>query len=371
MALLQYIHASSRDLAVDLEFDICLTGGEPGVFDAEAQALGAQLYHLPFSRRNLRGFTSAFRQLLKRGRYAAVHDHQDYAAGFHFGLAAGCLPPVRLVHVHNPILHMKNYITGPLRRASVSVGRRLVARYATGIVGTSNQLLHEYGYDRPPFARINRGATHCGFDVSRFHADRQSHHAEICREFGWDPSVKIVLFAGRLDSNADQKLNQKNPAFALEIARCCLESDERFRFLFAGGGDAARSDFEDKVRQWGRSAEIRFIGLRTDIPKLMVGADLFLFPSVGEGLGMVAVEAQAAGLPVLAADTVPEEAVVLPELVQFLSLSRSVSEWAGAAIRLACKPRLDASYCNRAVGASAFSIQNSAAGLTRLYMGAA
>ena len=56
---------------------------------------------------------------------------------------------------------------------------------------------------------------------------------------------------------------------------------------------------ETRISEWGLSDMLRFIGVRSDIPRLMRAADVLLFPSVDEGLGMVAVEAQAAGLPVL------------------------------------------------------------------------
>jgi glycosyltransferase involved in cell wall biosynthesis len=60
----------------------------------------------------------------------------------------------------------------------------------------------------------------------------------------------------------------------------------------------------------------------------MLAADALLFPSRSEGMGMVAVEAQAAGLPVLASDQVPDEVVVLEELVAFMGLDRPFTDWA-------------------------------------------
>ncbi|MBK6388957.1 MAG: glycosyltransferase [Saprospiraceae bacterium] len=58
----------------------------------------------------------------------------------------------------------------------------------------------------------------------------------------------------------------------------------------------------------------KLLGLRKDIPLLMSAADVLLFPSLWEGLGMVAVEAQAAGLKVVAADNLPDEAFIIKEL---------------------------------------------------------
>ena len=98
----------------------------------------------------------------------------------------------------------------------------------------------------------------------------------------------------------------------------------------------------------------------------MLGSDVLLFPSRGEGLGMVAVEAQAAGLPVLASDTVPRECVVVPELVRFKKVEAGEAAWAADLLQLAGQ-RQNSSEANQRVAASAFSIDRSARALLHLY----
>jgi glycosyltransferase involved in cell wall biosynthesis len=126
---------------------------------------------------------------------------------------------------------------------------------------------------------------------------------------------------------------------------------------------------ETQVQQWGLAQEIRFLGVRSDVPRLMLGADVLLFPSVAEGLGMVVVEAQAAALPVLASDTTPSECVVVPEMVRFLPISASSETWAAAALRIMESGPPDPLICNARVRDSAFSIENSGARLLQLYTG--
>ena len=84
---------------------------------------------------------------------------------------------------------------------------------------------------------------------------------------------------------------------------------------------------------------------------------------------MVAVEAQAAGLRVLASDLVPRESVVIPEAMRFHSLDESASGWAQEALQLMSLPKPDSEMSNSAVSDSAFSIENSARRLLRLYAG--
>ena len=100
----------------------------------------------------------------------------------------------------------------------------------------------------------------------------------------------------------------------------------------------------------------------------MRGADALLFPSRSEGLGMVAVEAQAAGMPVLASTAVPGECVVVPEMVTFMNLDSGVDAWAQALVRLAAAPRY-VGNANALVANSHFSIEHSTAQLAKLYAG--
>jgi len=362
MALLRHFHKVRNDLPVRLKIDVLLTGG-PGDFDAEARSLGARLFYVPYSRSTLHRFIPAFRKLLAKERYHAIHDHQDYTAGMHFLFGLGHLPPIRVVHVHNPAINIEYFSTSLLRRSILSAGKSLVGGLATDILGTSRQLLTEYGFDDKLFEKLPRRAAHCGFDVTRYGGNAVEVRSDVRREFGWKQSARIVLFVGRLNSNC----NQKNPEFALEVAQHCTARHPDICVLFVGGGDEVRTNLEAQTRTQGFENEIRFAGVRSDVPRLMLSSDMLLFPSVAEGLGMVAVEAQAAGLRVLASDTTPRECVVVPGGVEFLSLGDGVAGWADAVLRMLDMPATNWEEWNAAVKGSAFSIENSAATLLNIY----
>jgi glycosyltransferase EpsF len=260
---------------------------------------------------------------------------------------------------------LESYCTSHTRRFTAESGKRLLANLATHIIGTSREIVSDYGFDDDLFKNVIRGAVHCGFDVVRFRGDYERSHSEICSEFSWEKNAKILLFVGRLNSN----LNQKNPSFALEVAKLCINKDSEIRLLMVGEGEDVRIELEDRVRLWGLQDSIRLIGQRVDIPRLMSGSNLFLFTSVGEGLGMVAVEAQAAGLRVLASDAIPRECEVVPEMIVFKPLNTGPSAWAEEAISLLSLSRPDSSACNTAVRNGLFSIENSAASLLNMYVG--
>ena len=373
MSLLKYFKEHQEQLPVSVTFDILLTGGTKAIFDDEASDLGAKLFYVPFTRRNMVGFVREFRGILAEGNYDAIHDHQDYIAGLHFFMGAGHLPPIRVAHVHNSLYNRIKYASDLGRRAANSVGKRLLARFATHIMGTSRQIVTQYGLDGFHSRGVSLGAANCGFDVAEYQGNYDATHAELCREFGWGDSAKIVLFVGRLEaeeiSHLGQPMAPKNPAFALDVVRQCMAKDERVRLVMVGEGETKRSEFEAQVREWGLARKVVLTGVRRDVQRIMSGSDLLLFPSMAEGLGMVVVEAQAAGLRVLASDTIPLEAVVNPELVAFAPLSAGAEEWADTVLRCIDLPRLEAQECNELVRHSPFSIENSAGRLLTIYTG--
>lgn len=357
----------SRTGAASMDF--LATSGERGVFDDEARELGARIHYLRYSRSNMPRFTRRFREILRRGNYAAIHDHQDYASGWHFLLAGGALPKIRVTHVHNPAYQIRaHYGTTPLRRLTARIGKQLIARYATQITGTSRQVLHEYGFDDTVFAHIPMRALHCGIDTARFAVDRDLSRAAICGELGCPVDSLIVLFAGRIDRSPDPADPQahKNSAFAVSVAIELALRERRAQVMFAGSQSPAVPILQRRIADAGLRDRIRFLGMRRDMNLLMAASDALLFPSRGEGLGMVAVEAQAAGLPVLASSVVPRECVVVPELVRFRNVAAGPEQWATDLLELAPQ-RPNRVAANRLVAESPFSIGHSSDALLSLY----
>ena len=363
MEVLRLWHREGSDRP---QMDFLATSGNEGIFDDEARALGARIFYLRYGRSNVISFARGLRQILKRGEYSAMHDHQGYVSGWHFVMGAGLLPPVRVTHIHNLTFQHQNGIRKRLLRTRV--GQSLVAVYSTDITGTSEQVISEYGFDSPSFAHIPRLALYCGFNPSRFLGDRSVARASLCHELGWPENAKIILCIGRIDQSADvgHPRTEKNSGFAVSVGIECGRRDEDVRMVLAGERSFAVPVLEQRIAAAGLEGRIQFVGIRKDIERFMLASDVLLFPSQAEGLGMVAVEAQAAGLPVVASSNVPVECVVVPELVRFKDVEAGEAAWADELLQQAGRPR-DILGPNRRVAASAFSIQSSSGELLRLY----
>lgn len=121
-------------------------------------------------------------------------------------------------------------------------------------------------------------------------AERTAARDAVLREFGWAPDTRILLTTARLDA-------QKGFGDLLAAAPVILAKHPGARFLWAGGGDVTA--YAGMVERAGLAHAVRLAGFRTDVPRLLAAADLFLFPTRFEGLPFAVLEAMAAGVPVV------------------------------------------------------------------------
>ena len=121
---------------------------------------------------------------------------------------------------------------------------------------------------------------------------------------------------------------------------------------------------QELARTLGISTQVRFLGVRSDIPDLMQAMDVFVFPSLYEGLGIALVEAQAAGLPCVVSDTIPPEAY-LTDLVFAEELSAAPETWAQVILEKRNTPRTDRSA---EIAAHGFDITTEAVKLQEFYL---
>jgi len=345
------------------QIDFLALGGERDLLDDEATELGAKIIYLRYGRSNLIKFIHEFRRILAGGGYSVIHDHQGYASGWHFLFGLGLLPPIRVTHVHNSVSKLSG-----LRRFTTWIGKNLVGLFATHIVGTSNQIVSECGFDSRAFRHIPTFALYCGIDATRFLNDTGAARGSVCREFGMPQDAKIILCVGRIDSTADPNAPDsfKNSGFSVSVGIEYARQDPRGFMLLVGKISPAVPILEKRILAAGLSERIKFVGIRRDVERLMLASDMLLFPSKSEGLGLVAVEAQATGLPVLASSAVPKECVIVPEIMRFKKIEAGVPEWIADLRDLIALPR-NIVEANKRVAASPFTIEESSNRLIALY----
>ena len=122
-----------------------------------------------------------------------------------------------------------------------------------------------------------------------------------------------------------------------------------------------------KAQALGVAEHVRFLGVRSDVADLMQAMDVFVFPSLYEGLPVTMVEAQASGLPCIISDKVPPECILTEGLVNIMPLSASPEAWAEKILTMRAVPRTDR---REEIVAHGFDITTEAVKLQEFYLDA-
>lgn len=335
-------------------FDFVLSDPQPGFYDGEFTSLGCRLYRSTGERGRWR-YLAAIGRILRRERYNWVHSHHHYFSGYILAVAAACGVQGRIAHSHNDLRHQGR---PRVTRWWDESGKRLIERFATiGFAASGDAAADLFGETWRSDSRwkINE----CALDFSAFAkvVDRYAVRAQL----GFAEHDFVIGHVGSFTA-------QKNHVLIVEVFRAVKRVEPAAKLLLVGAGptqDAIRT----RLESLGLQRDTVMTGHRSDIPDIMMGAmDVFLFPSLHEGLGLAAVEAQAAGLPVVLSTRVPREADVVGDLVTRLQLSDSPEQWAAAV--LAARDERFASFRKDAlqqVLKSPYSIENGAARVMAVY----
>lgn len=290
----------------------------PGVYEKEIEALGGVIHRIPFiTQKGPFVYTAALDRVLRASpRYPIVHSHMDKFSGLVMQRAAKADIPVRIAHSHNT----KNEGGLAFQLVKDHYGR-MVLPWATDLFACSKAAADWMFGAKAADARILFN----GVQPEAFAPDAAAR-AAVRAELGLAGDVFAVGHVGRFTE-------QKNHAFLLKIFAALHARRPDSALLLAGDGPL-RPKIAEQARRLGLSEAVRFLGLREDVPALLSAMDCFVFPSLHEGLPVTLVEAQAAGLPVVASSAITDEVCITP-LVRRMGLDEPAGEWAAAALELA------------------------------------
>ena len=164
---------------------------------------------------------------------------------------------------------------------------------------------------------------HNGIDLEKFKFDN-SIRESIRLKMGWS-NKKIIGHIGRFNE-------QKNHKFILEVFKKICEEDKQYHLVLVGKGEE-EENIRKKINEYELNNKVSFLGIRDDVENLYQGMDLFMFPSLFEGLPVVLVETQASSLPCLISNSITKEVDFLP-IIYRMDLKNSIEEWANCAINI-------------------------------------
>jgi glycosyltransferase involved in cell wall biosynthesis len=253
-------------------------------------------------------------RLMRREKPDVVHA-QLFAANF-YGRLAGLMSGVPVL-----ISTEQNVIQGK-RRLHIWADR-VLARRTDAIITVSQAVREAIAAElRHPSAPLE--VIYNPVDLDRFRPDNRRE--EVRAALGLEPEQIALGMVGRL-------VEAKGHRYLLEALAILLPQHPQARLLIIGDG-VLRGELEELGRELGIADAVRFLGLRRDIPDLLNALDIFVFPSIWEGLPVALLEAMACELPVVASDIAPVHEVVGDRRAALLVPPTDIQGLAGAIARL-------------------------------------
>ena len=334
--------------------DFLVHSDQPAAFDAEIQQHNCRILRVSDPTWSPRYLTTVRRLLSSAPGYDVVHSHVHYFSGLLLRVAQWSGIPIRIAHSHSDT-SAQDAAAAWFRRGYLRQSRSWIRRHATNMVAASQQAGHSlFG---PGWLQDRRSKVlHCGIDFASFQRMRSSD--DVRKELGIDADANVLGHVGRFDV-------PKNHTFLLEIAAEVIQREPAACLLLVGDGPLRPAVLE-QARRLGISDRVVVAGMRSDVPDLLAAMDLFVFPSLYEGLPLTVLEAQATGVPCILSDVISNEVDVVPGLIQRVPLNAPAAQWVEAVLRRVAMPPNSVGSLGL-LQKSSFDIRRSIEGLYELY----
>lgn len=340
-----------------LTYDFLVNRDYRAAYEDEIERLGGRIYRMcPMYPQYFGRYKAQFRAFLrKHPEYRIIHSNLEERSYFALRIAAEANVPVRIAHAHN------RPVGFDVKSLFREYFRLRLPKYVTHMFACGQEAGDWL------FGKENRGRViqqRNAIDTSQYRYDAGTA-AEVRNEFGVNDSRTFVL------GHVGRFFPQKNHAFLIEVFAALHSMNPNSVLWLVGGGerdDALKNAIRQRCDELGLRDAVWFLGVRSDVPRIMQGMDAFVLPSLYEGLPVTMVEAQASGLPCTISDRVPRQCDVTGT-VQVVSLDDAATVWAERILDQAARR----DPANRGGGAKAvetagYDIVSNAAWLQRFYL---
>lgn len=294
-----------------VQFDFLVHSSKKCHYDDEIKSLGGNIYYVPYYKViNEIAYRKALNQFfLEHPEIKIVHGHLGSCAHIYLSIAKryGCFT---IAHSHS---------TKPKEISVKNVLYRLftfVTRHTAEYFFGCSMAAAEYRYGKKIANSKNCSILKNAIDVDSF-AFSEKNRNEIRRELNVDEKF-VIGHVGRFDP-------AKNHDFLLDVFKKIHDEKPDSVLVLVGDG-SLRSKIESKIKSLCIEGSVICTGVRSDVNRLLSAFDVFLFPSLYEGLPVTVIEAQAAGLQCIISSTITTE-VCISSLVKQLSLFQPKSDW--------------------------------------------
>ena len=299
-----------------IQFDFMVHRTERGAYDDEIEAMGGKIYRMcPIYPQNFAKYKNMLKVFFdEHPEYKIIHSHMSELGCFAFIEAQKHGVKVKICHAHNAPVRESMNIKEKAQLIFRDYFKKKMLPFSDFLFVCGEEAgLWLYGKEnKDKFIMMNNAV-----DAQKFRFDeekKQKTRAELSLGDKF-----TILNVGRFNP-------QKNHGFILEIFKELKAICPNAVLLLAGTGDLL-GETKEKAERLALSDSIKFLGMRSDIDSLVSASDVFLFPSLYEGLPVTMVEAQSSGIKCFISDAVPSQCIITSD-VSVLSLKESAKEWA-------------------------------------------
>lgn len=335
-----------------IQFDFIFDDDSNGIPYDEIESLGGKVFLIPPYQKVFK-YQKELQKVLKKGNYKIVHSHINALSVFPLRAAKKVGIPVRIAHSHsttNKVEWKKNLLKLILRPFSKV--------YATDYFACTEHA-GRWLFGNKTFEQGQVYVLNNAIDVDKF------KYSEITRknkrkELNINDDTIVIGHIGRF-------VEQKNHKFLIEIFEKIYKEKPDSVLLLIGQGPL-ELDIRKQVKDLGLQNSVLFLGQRNDTNELYQAMDLFIFPSLYEGLGMVLIEAQASGCYCIASTEVPKDAK-LTENCKFINLNDNAIQWSQYILndldKVSTMRRID---CSDFITKSGYNIRKENINLEKYYL---
>ena len=294
-----------------IQFDFICDEDSTNIPYEEIEKLGGKVILIPPYQKLFR-YHKELKRILKEGNYKIVHSHINTLSVFSLFAAKCAKVPVRIAHSHSTT-NKKEKKKNLMKQVLKPFSKLFATDYMCCSELAGRWLFGDKLYDEGKIYLLNNA-----IDLHKFEYNEKIRE-EVRKELNIDEKTFVMGHIGRF-------VTVKNHKFLLEVFHAIYKENKNSILLLAGQGPL-KEKIEQKVKEMNLDKAVQFLGQRSDANRLYQAMDVFVLPSLYEGLPVVGVEAQAAGLLCVLSDDMTKETKVL-ETTTFLSLNEGAKKWA-------------------------------------------
>lgn len=305
--IMQYLRQLVKDSR--FEFSILVHGKEKGDYDDEISTLNVPIYQVPVRGQHPLSYSYAVKKVLKAHPVDIIHCNMDASCGYFLSIAKMCGIKCRIAHSHTTHYQVQKGI----KKVAGIWSKKRIEKVATLRLACSEKA-GNWLFGGKAFSLIKNA-----INLNSYYPNNEIRKKKR-KELGISMDSFIIGHIGRMSY-------EKNHIFLLNLFSQFKKEHNDSKLILVGDGPLI-----DKIKaiaaQLKIEQDVLFLGLRPDVPELLQTMDCFILPSLFEGLPVSGIEAQAAGLPCLFADTITPE-ICMTSYAQLLPLD-NISKWVKA-----------------------------------------